>query len=128
MQGTNWSMEKQVALFNLTVHHNLPKHFKTKAGLSDYLSKSLFLIATGTADYKYNYLQPQFYNSSKKYNPDQFSRLLVNRLGEQLQVFSCFVFRLLYVTSYQNQIEYKFIDLATLFHVFLVLYNISEVV
>ena len=86
MQGLNWSMDKQVAVFNMTVRNSLPKHFNSTAKLSEHLAKSLFVIATGTSDYRYNYMQPDLYNSSRRYDPVQYANLLVNRLGKQLKV------------------------------------------
>ncbi|EXB78252.1 GDSL esterase/lipase [Morus notabilis] len=81
----SWSMNEQIAIFNMTVQNNLPKHFKCKAELDDYLSKSLFVVDIGTSDYEYNYLQPNYYNTSKRYNPEQFGNLLANQFGKQLK-------------------------------------------
>uniref|UniRef100_A0A2N9J9A1 GDSL esterase/lipase n=1 Tax=Fagus sylvatica TaxID=28930 RepID=A0A2N9J9A1_FAGSY len=41
--GDNWSMGKQIAMFNKTVRENLPSNFKGTAELSEYLSKCLFI-------------------------------------------------------------------------------------
>ncbi|RVX21680.1 GDSL esterase/lipase [Vitis vinifera] len=50
----------------------------TCQGLSSWFS-------IGSNDYAVNYLVPQFYNSSRMYNPEQFAQLLVNELGNHLQ-------------------------------------------
>ncbi|PON80820.1 Lipase [Parasponia andersonii] len=69
----------------MTVHNNFPKHLRNKTDMTDYLSKSLFVIASGTSDYRYNFMQPNLYNASKRYNPDQYASLIVNRFGKQLK-------------------------------------------
>ncbi|KAI3927196.1 hypothetical protein MKW92_013534 [Papaver armeniacum] len=82
--GDNLSLEEQVNYFTKTVKNDLPKIFKTHKKISKYLSKSIFAVSIGSNDYINNYLQPALYNSSKIYNPQQYSDLLVFNLKKHL--------------------------------------------
>ena len=86
LQGDNWSMGKQIAMFNKTVRENLPSNFKGTAELSEYLSKCLFIVHIGSSDYTNNYLQTKHYNTSKIYNYNEFGSLLTKKLENQLKV------------------------------------------
>lgn len=86
LQGDNWSMGKQIAMFNKTVRENLPSNFKGTAELSEYLSKCLFIVHIGSSDYTNNYLQTKDYNTSKIYNYNEFGSLLTMKLENQLKV------------------------------------------
>lgn len=79
MQGSNLNLTEQVRLFRKTVDTILPQHLKTPEAISRHLSSSIFLVLIGSNDYAMNYLLPQFSNSSRLYNPEQFAELL--RLG-----------------------------------------------
>lgn len=52
---------------------------------SDYLAKSVFLIHSGTDDYLGNYLQPDCYNNSRLYKPDEYADFLAKKLGKNLK-------------------------------------------
>ncbi|KAI3937792.1 hypothetical protein MKW92_049299 [Papaver armeniacum] len=82
--GDNLSLDEQISFFQSTVKNDLPHIFRTPEVLSLYLSKSIFVITSGPNDYLNNYLQPQFYNSSKTNPPQQFANLLLDTLGRQL--------------------------------------------
>ncbi|XP_026440958.1 GDSL esterase/lipase 7-like [Papaver somniferum] len=82
--GDNLSLEEQVNYFTKTVKIDLPKIFKTRQKISQYLSKSIFVISIGSNDYINNYLQPALYNSSKIYNPQQYADHLVSNLKKHL--------------------------------------------
>ncbi|XP_043688879.1 GDSL esterase/lipase 7-like isoform X1 [Telopea speciosissima] len=84
-RGVNLPLKKQIEFFQETVNHYLPKNFKTKHELSQYLSKSVFVVEMGTNDYLANYLQPAYYNSSYLYNPVQFSGILLKKIKQNLQ-------------------------------------------
>ncbi|KAJ4971017.1 hypothetical protein NE237_004116 [Protea cynaroides] len=83
--GTNLALEIQIELFQETVKNYLPKKFKTKNELLQYLSKSIFVVDIGSNDYLNNYLQPAHYTSSQLYSPVQFAGVLVKKIKESLQ-------------------------------------------
>ncbi|XP_042480161.1 GDSL esterase/lipase 7-like [Macadamia integrifolia] len=83
--GMNLALQIQIELFQETVKHYLPKNFKTNDELSNYLSKSIFVVVTGNNDYLNNYLQPARYNSSSLYGPVEFSSFLLKEFKQGLQ-------------------------------------------
>ncbi|XP_043693829.1 GDSL esterase/lipase 7-like isoform X4 [Telopea speciosissima] len=83
--GMNLELQKQIEFFQATVNHYLPKNFKNKEELSQYLSKSIFVVEIGINDYLANYLLPTYYNSSHLYSPKQFSGILLKKLKKGLQ-------------------------------------------
>lgn len=83
--GSNLNLTEQVRLFRKTVDTILPQHLKTPEAISRHLSSSIFLVLIGSNDYAMNYLLPQFSNSSRLYNPEQFAELLLNELGNHLR-------------------------------------------
>ncbi|KAI3943275.1 hypothetical protein MKW92_037415 [Papaver armeniacum] len=74
----------QIDYFKSTVKNDLPRIYRFPAIISYALSRSIFVISTGSNDYLNNYLQPQFYNRSQTYPPQQFANLLLNTLEQQL--------------------------------------------
>ncbi|KAL5805735.1 hypothetical protein ACOSQ4_028468 [Xanthoceras sorbifolium] len=80
-------LSKQVDLFENTVKWQLQTHYKTSQELSDYLSKSLFLITIGSNDYIGNYLDDNLFIKfiHKRNSPDQFAQLLMDTLFNQLK-------------------------------------------
>ncbi|XP_028073949.1 GDSL esterase/lipase 7-like [Camellia sinensis] len=82
--GKCLNLDEQIDLFEKTVREDLPKLFKNTEGLLEYLSKSIFLIATGSNDYSGNYLQPNSY-SSRLYSPLSFAQLLTQSLSQKLE-------------------------------------------
>ncbi|CAA2959038.1 GDSL esterase lipase 7-like [Olea europaea subsp. europaea] len=83
--GKCLNFAEQIDSFNNTIKPELPKHYKTSSEVSDYLSKSLFVIAIGSNDYINNYLDPGLYDTSKHYDPLSFARLLIGNLSLQFQ-------------------------------------------
>ncbi|XP_059435474.1 GDSL esterase/lipase 7-like [Corylus avellana] len=79
--GENWSMEKQIVMFNKTVHENLRRHINSTE-LPKYLSECIFLVFIGASDYEINFLQV-YYNTSKKYTNEEFGTLLAMKLAYQ---------------------------------------------
>ncbi|XP_042514355.1 GDSL esterase/lipase 7-like [Macadamia integrifolia] len=83
--GVNSALQVQIELFQETVNLYLPKNFKTKDELLQYLSKSIFIVDIGSNDYVNNYLRPAQYTSSHLYSPDQFASLLLKEFKQHLQ-------------------------------------------
>lgn len=53
---------------------------------ADYLRRCIYTIGMGSNDYLNNYFMPQFYATSRQYNPEQYAEDLINRYKEQLNV------------------------------------------
>ncbi|MCL7040943.1 hypothetical protein MKW94_003458 [Papaver nudicaule] len=82
--GDVLSLDEQIKFFNSTVTNDLPRIYKIPAILSNTLSKSIIVISTGSNDYFNNYLDPQNYNSSLIFTPQQYADLLLNTFEQQL--------------------------------------------
>ncbi|CAI9752770.1 unnamed protein product [Fraxinus pennsylvanica] len=82
--GICLNFDEQINLFNLTVELELSKHYKTSSEVSDYLSKSLFVITIGSNDYL-SYAGRQLLNAKQRYDPQSFAKLLVDNLSLQFQ-------------------------------------------
>ncbi|GER45275.1 GDSL esterase/lipase 7 [Striga asiatica] len=72
---------EQVGLFERIVKEELPKHFTNSTELSNYLAKSIFVVSIGSNDYINNYLVTRDYDTSKRYTPQAYARLLVDKLS-----------------------------------------------
>ncbi|XP_022883371.1 GDSL esterase/lipase 7-like [Olea europaea var. sylvestris] len=77
-RGICLNFDEQIDLFNLTVELELFKHYKASSKVSDYLSKSLFIITIGSNDYL-NYAQPQLFYAKRRYDPQSFAKLLIDK-------------------------------------------------
>ncbi|PIA34425.1 hypothetical protein AQUCO_03800206v1 [Aquilegia coerulea] len=82
--GDNLSLDEQIDYFKDTVRKYLRRIYRKPVQLTKYLSKSIFVIIIGSNDYINNYLQPDNYNSSQIYTPEQFADFLLNRLTLRL--------------------------------------------
>ncbi|XP_022843355.1 GDSL esterase/lipase 7-like [Olea europaea var. sylvestris] len=76
---------EQIDLFNHTVELELPKHYKTSSEVSNYLSKSVFVITIGSNDYL-DYIKPQLLTPKRRYDPQSFAKRLIEDLSQQFQV------------------------------------------
>jgi len=57
-----------------------------ETALSQFLTKSLVIVVTGSNDYINNYLRPEYYGTSRNYSAPQFGNLLLNTFGRQILV------------------------------------------
>jgi hypothetical protein len=113
LQGENWSMGKQIAMFNKTVQENLRRNYNSTE-LPKYLSECIFLVFIGTSDYETNYIEV-YYNTSKKYTSEQFGSLLVMQLGYQLKVLrhdfinknALYIYIYIYIYIYEAKTKEK---------------------
>ncbi|CAA0820311.1 GDSL esterase/lipase 7 [Striga hermonthica] len=71
---------EQVGLLERIVKEELPKHFTNSTELSNYLAKSIFVVSIGSNDYINNYLDTREYDTSKRYTPQAYAQLLVDKL------------------------------------------------
>ncbi|KAJ7956103.1 GDSL esterase/lipase [Quillaja saponaria] len=89
--GENLSLGKQVMLFKQTVEGYLTTLLKNRGGigrLRKHLSKSIFLIVSGSSDFNLNLLPP-YENKSWSDTPDEFTpftSLLANTIEQHLKV------------------------------------------
>ena len=90
-------MDEQIEMFESTIKSQLAPIFDDHAQLSQYLSKSIFLIIMGNNDYINYYFNPLDL-SSKLYDSDQFAQLLVDTFSQQIKVcIDCNTRNLFYV-------------------------------
>ncbi|KAG6494365.1 hypothetical protein ZIOFF_049390 [Zingiber officinale] len=82
--GSKISLNEQIELFGKTVEIQLTTLLLDPEALSDYLSSSLFIVTIGSNDYINNYLLPEFYSTSRIYSGEDFAKLLVDNLSQQL--------------------------------------------
>ncbi|XP_028796823.1 GDSL esterase/lipase At1g71250-like [Neltuma alba] len=80
--GERFSLNQQVLNFENTL--NQVRTMINGTQLSQYLAKSIAILAFGSDDYINNYLLPTLYNSSYLYNPQQFGNLLLNSYARQI--------------------------------------------
>ncbi|KAJ7945763.1 GDSL esterase/lipase [Quillaja saponaria] len=81
----NLYMGKQVSMFKDTVEQYLPKHFKNKTELSNYLSKSIFVVSIGANDFIFNL---EMNMAPRIPNPKQiskFSKKLLKHLRDYIK-------------------------------------------
>lgn len=86
MQGKCLNLGDQIQLFEKTIKVDLSRHFESPEKIAEYLSKSIFVISIGSNDYINNYLEPGIYDTSRRYTPQAFAKLLNDNLFQQLQV------------------------------------------
>ncbi|XP_058767275.1 GDSL esterase/lipase At1g29660-like [Vicia villosa] len=51
----------------------------SKENAKQYLKKCLYYIYIGTNDYALNYFQPDLYNTSRMYNPEEYAKVLIDQ-------------------------------------------------
>ncbi|XP_004232990.1 GDSL esterase/lipase At5g45670 [Solanum lycopersicum] len=52
---------------------------------ANYLSKCIYSIGLGSNDYLNNYFMPQYYSTSRQFNPDQYADVLIQQYSQQLK-------------------------------------------
>ncbi|GLT63428.1 hypothetical protein SLA2020_359930 [Shorea laevis] len=78
--GKCLNLGDQINLFERTVKSELPRQFGGSRELSEYLSKSIFLVSIGNNDYLNNYQ-----NSSNQRDPQQFAQVLTDALSHHFE-------------------------------------------
>jgi uncharacterized SAM-dependent methyltransferase len=86
LQGDNVALQLQL------VHHRIivSKIALMLGGLlqaQQYLKQCLYYVNIGSNDYLNNYYMPQYYPTSRFYNPEQYAQVLINQLYFDLQVY-----------------------------------------
>ncbi|KAM7524930.1 hypothetical protein LguiA_014832 [Lonicera macranthoides] len=82
--GEHISLDEQLRNHEITVSH-ISAIQGSKIFAKQYLSKCIYTVGMGSNDYINNYLNSQFYPSSKLYTPEQFAQLLIEKYYEQLR-------------------------------------------
>ncbi|KAL2896689.1 hypothetical protein RDABS01_038473 [Bienertia sinuspersici] len=70
-------------MFENTVKNQLASKFNNTTQLSQHLSKSIFIFSVGNNDYINTYFG--FLQTRRRFNPQQFAKLLIDTLSQQLQ-------------------------------------------
>ncbi|RHN74246.1 putative triacylglycerol lipase [Medicago truncatula] len=83
--GECLSLNKQIEYFTSIVTNDLPRNFRSKAKLSHYLSKSIFLLSIGSNDYMLNYFKQEMVTNQKG-NHEEFANYLLEQLGFNIKV------------------------------------------
>ncbi|KAG9142467.1 hypothetical protein Leryth_018242 [Lithospermum erythrorhizon] len=83
--GKCFHLEEQISLFQKRVESELPRHLLSSKEIVNYLSQSIYMMSIGSNDYIINYFEPQIYESSKRFPPEAFAKLLIDNLSQQLQ-------------------------------------------
>ncbi|KAK6154968.1 hypothetical protein DH2020_009216 [Rehmannia glutinosa] len=83
--GKCLNLGEQIGLFERTVKNELPRHYRNSDELSNYLSNSVFVVSVGSNDYINNYLDKQHSDTSQRYSPQSYAKLLIDRLSQQFQ-------------------------------------------
>jgi hypothetical protein len=86
LQGDNVALQLQL------VHHTI---IVSKIALmlggfpqaQQYLKQCLYYVNIGSNDYINNYYMPQYYPTSRFYNPEQYAQVLINQLYFDLEVY-----------------------------------------
>ncbi|XP_010248158.2 PREDICTED: GDSL esterase/lipase 7-like [Nelumbo nucifera] len=84
VQGKCLNLDDQVVLFQKTIEMELQPHFGSSKELSDYLSKSIFVINIGNNDYG-GYLVSYVSKPNLMYTPQAFAQLLKDILSQRLE-------------------------------------------
>ncbi|XP_050226886.1 GDSL esterase/lipase 7-like [Mercurialis annua] len=79
--GKCLNLDEQLHKFKIRAKTEVPRQLKSKNETIKYLASSIFLFSIGSNDYLGNYLDPQHFDSSKRYSPQQFAQLLVYKLS-----------------------------------------------
>ncbi|XP_073041060.1 GDSL esterase/lipase 7-like [Primulina eburnea] len=80
--GKCLSLNDQIDLFERTVKRDLPKYYKTQEELSNYLSKSLFVITIGSNDYLDSFAaQDNTESSNTLINPRSITKSVIDNVS-----------------------------------------------
>ncbi|WOL12693.1 GDSL esterase/lipase [Canna indica] len=80
--GQRYSLSQQVLNFESNL--NDLKALIGNENFDQYLAKSIVIMILGSNDYINNYLLPNLYPSSSKYNPQDYANLLLNKYTRQI--------------------------------------------
>ncbi|KAJ4950964.1 hypothetical protein NE237_027796 [Protea cynaroides] len=82
--GQRFSLRQQVINFEVTLGELMIQLHGIHMNISEYLAKSMAVMALGSNDYLNNYLLPSLYPTSFFYNSSDFADLLIKRYTRQI--------------------------------------------
>ena len=85
LQGDLVPMDEQLQNHR-TIVSRITRILGSKDSAFKYLNKCIYTVDMGINDYILNYFMPQFYNTSRQYNVEQFAAALIQQYSEQLKV------------------------------------------
>ncbi|KAL7101100.1 hypothetical protein ACP275_08G035600 [Erythranthe tilingii] len=83
--GRCLNFQEQIDFFETAIEEELPRHYLNSDDLSNHLAKSIYVISVGSNDYINNYLDKKHYDTSKRFSPQSFAKLLIDNLSQQLR-------------------------------------------
>ena len=128
MQGNRISLDRQLQNHQYTVSHII-EMLGGYHRATIYLSKCMYSITIGSNDYLSNYFLPMFYPTSQQYTPEQYAKLLIQQLTQQLMVSAnSFTFIVVVVGSIMNKmVVCLFIDTRKLNGTFLLILDFVQI-
>ncbi|KAJ0080718.1 hypothetical protein Patl1_10322 [Pistacia atlantica] len=84
-QGDRINLKKQLKHHKITVSR-IARILGSNESANQHLQKCLYSVEMGSNDYINNYFLPQFYNTSKLYNPKQYATVLADQFSRKLTV------------------------------------------
>ena len=117
LQGDLVPMDEQLKNHR-TIVSRITRMLGSKDSALKHLNKCIYTVDMGNNDYLMNYFIPQFYNTSRQYNVEQYATALIQQYSEQLKV-STFISYV--ATSYLLKIwnKNKIIKSVSLFYIYI---------
>ncbi|PSS02976.1 GDSL esterase/lipase [Actinidia chinensis var. chinensis] len=84
MLGDRFTMNRQLQNHQITISQ-IAFILGNEVAAANYLRKCIYTVTIGSNDYINNYLVPQFYSTSRQYNPEQYATVLTQQLSQQLR-------------------------------------------
>jgi len=85
LQGEHIPLNKQVENHKAIVSQ-INKKLTSSEKAKEHLNKCLYYVNIGSNDYINNYFLKEHYDSSKKFSPDQYAKVLVKEYSKNLKV------------------------------------------
>ncbi|KAJ0018273.1 hypothetical protein Pint_10163 [Pistacia integerrima] len=85
--GDRINLKKQLKHHKITVSR-IARILGSNESANQHLQKCLYSVEMGSNDYINNYFLPQFYNTSKLYNPEQYATVLADQFSRKLTMNS----------------------------------------
>lgn len=86
VQGEVISFDKQLINHNTTLSRVRATLKGNNQKAENHLNRCIYIAGFGSNDYINNYLMPNLYPDSRKYRPDQYAQILINKYSTQLTV------------------------------------------
>lgn len=90
-QGDNIHLEKQLENHR-AIYLKIARQRGGLKNAKEYLNQCLYYVNIGSNDYINNFFLPEQYPSSRIYNLERYTNLLISKLSQYLEVFYNFLF------------------------------------